>query len=126
MKKEGNAIFVLRIVRTILLADVVLAILVGLACFILDLRTPEAYGTVLVWAGAAVIFLACLAGIGGFSSRSEDARAFSLSGAGNMSENLQRISDARSSNLGCFIHLAFIGIGLIALGYLIQIVPFLF
>ncbi len=126
MEKEGNASFVRRIARTVLVADLALAAIAALACFILDLRTPEAYGTVLVRAGAAIIFLACLAGIGGFSSRAEDARAFSISGAGNMGENIQKISEARSSNLGCFLHLAIIGIGLVVFGYLVQIVRFLF
>ena len=62
-------------------------------------------------------------GIGGFASRTEDAVAYSLSGAGNMIENLQRITDARSSNLGCFVHLVFAALLLIGAGYLVQIIP---
>ena len=113
-------------VRNVLLADLVLAAVVGMACFILDLRTLEACGTLLIWVGTALIVFACLTGIGGFASRAQDAIAFSRSGAGNMFENLQTISDARSSNLGCFLHLVFAAIGLIAAGYIVQIIPFLF
>lgn len=113
----------LRYLRSVLLTDLILAAIVGLACYVLDLRSFEAYGTVLVWAGTAVIVLACIIGIGGFASRTEDAVAYSLSGAGNMIENLQRISDARASNLGCFVHLVLAALLLLGAGYLIQIIP---
>jgi uncharacterized membrane protein len=121
MKKQENALAVLRFVRSILLIDLSLAMLVALACFFLDLWTFKAYGTVLVWVGVAVIVFAALTGVGGFASRVEDITAFSLSGAGNMFENLRQITDARQSNLGCFLLLALAGIGLIAMGYLIQV-----
>jgi hypothetical protein len=80
----------------------------------------------LVWAGGALIIFACITGIGGLAARTQDAIAFSHSGAGNMIENLQRITDARSSNLGCFLHTIFAAIGLIAMGYIVQIIIFLF
>jgi uncharacterized protein YfiM (DUF2279 family) len=67
-----------------------------------------------------------ITGVGGFASRSEDAAAYSLSGAGNMIDNLQRITDARSSNLGCFVHMIVAAFLLIVLGYLLQIIPALF
>jgi hypothetical protein len=123
MKKEGIAVIILRFLRTILLIDLVLAVIVALVCFFLDLRTMEAYGTVLVWVGVGVMMFAGITGVGGFASRGEDAVAYSLSGAGNMIENLQRITDARTSNLGCFAHLIAAAIVLIAVGYLIQIIP---
>ena len=126
MKREGIAPIVLRFARTILLADLVLAVLVALACYVLDLRTSGAYGTILIWVGTALVILACIIGIGGFASRGEDAIAFCRSGAGNMIENLQRISDARSSNLGCFVHLVFAALMLIGTGYLVQIISYLF
>lgn len=126
MKQEGTARFVLRIVRNVLLADLILATLVGIACYVFDLRTYEAYGTLLVWVGWTLIILACLTGIGGFASRTHDVAAYSRSGAGNMTDNLRQITDARSSNLGCFLHLILIGVGLLALGNLLQILPFLF
>jgi hypothetical protein len=123
LKKDGIKFTVLRFMRTIILADLIVAALVGLVCYLFDFRTFLAYGTFLVWAGYALIIFAALTGIGGFVSRGEDATAFSLSGAGNMIENLQRITDARSSNLGCFLHLIAAAILLIAAGYLIQILP---
>ena len=125
MKTHGFAISVLRFMRTVLLADLILAVLVELICLFLDLRSFTAYGTLLVWVGAAVIVLACITGIGGFAARVEDASAFSRSGAGDMFENLQRIGDARSSNLGCFAQLLSAGIGLIAFGDLVKIIPIL-
>lgn len=121
MKKDGIQSIVLHFVRTILVADLILAALVGLICYLFDFRTFLAYGTFLVWVGYALIIFGALTGIGGFVSRSEDATAFALSGAGSMIENLQRITDARSSNLGCFAHLIAAAIVLIAVGYLIQI-----
>lgn len=126
MEKEGTATILRRIARTILMADLALAVLVGVACFFLDLDTFEAYGTLLVWVGAAVTFLASLTGIGGFASRNQDMVAFSISRAGDMSENLLRIAETRQSSLGCFLQFVLVGIGLIAFGYLVQIVPFFF
>jgi hypothetical protein len=126
MKKDGTASIILQFMRTVLLADLIVAALVGLICWLFDFHTSLAYGTFLVWAGMALVVFACLIAIGGFASRTEDATAFSLSGAGNMIENLQRITDARSSNLGCFLHTLFAAIGLIAIGYIVQIIPFLF
>ena len=112
--------------RSVLLTDLVLATVVGVACFILDLRTLAAYGTALVWMGVAMIIFACITGIGGFASHAEDAIAFSRSGARNMFDNLQRITDSRSSNLGCFLHLVFAAVVLIGVGYLIQLIPVMF
>ncbi len=123
MKKDGIPFMLLRFMRTILLADVIVAAVVGLICYLFDFRTFLAYGTFLVWAGVALIAFGCFIGIGGFASRGEDALAFGRSGAGNMIDNLQRITDARSSNLGCFVHLAVAAILLIFVGYLIQIIP---
>jgi len=126
VKKDGTPIILLSFTRTILLADLLLAILIELICFFLNLRTFTAYGTVLTWVGNALIIFACITGIGGFASRAQDATAFSRSGAGNMFENLQRISDARSSNLGCFLHLFFAGLLLMGIGYFVETIPFLF
>ena len=126
MSRNWLAPFISHMTRNVLLGDLVVAAVVGTACFILDLRTLEAYGTVLVWAGTVLIIFACIMGIGGFASRAEDAIAFSRSGAGNMFDNLQRITDARSSNLGCFLHLLFAALVLTGVGYLAQIIPAIF
>lgn len=126
LKNQGYAKAILRFFRSVMLMDVIFAVIVGIISLLLDLYTLEAYGTLLVWAGVAVILLACLIGMGGFSSRVQDVGAFSLSGAGNMSENLQRIAEAGQSSLGCFSLLVVAGIGLVAIGYLLQIIPALF
>lgn len=126
MKREGIAKIILRFVRTILLIDLIIAVIVALVCFFLELRTMGAYGTVLVWVGVGVMMFAGITGMGGFASRTEDAAAFSLSGAGNMIDHLQRITDARSSNLGCFVHMIAAACLLIGIGYLVQIIPYLF
>ena len=126
LKQEGTPGIIFRLLRTTLLVDLILAIVVALTCFFLHLRTFAAYGTLLVWLGTAVIVLACITGIGGFAARVEDASAFSRSGAGDRFENLQHIGDARSSNLGCIAQLLSEGIGLIAFGYLVQIISVLF
>jgi hypothetical protein len=125
MQKKEIATFVWRIARTILGIDLIFAIVVGVACLFLDLRTLEAYGTLLVWVGAGVLVLTALMGIGGVASRSQDIQAYSLSGAGDMSENLKRIAESGRSSLGCFTQFIVVGISLIALGYLIQLVGFL-
>ncbi|MFT3891505.1 MAG: hypothetical protein QM730_07730 [Anaerolineales bacterium] len=124
MQKNEIAPFLWRMVRTILMADLFFAMVVGVACVVLDLYTLEAYGTLLVWVGAAVLILTSLMGIGGVASRSQDIQAFSLSGAGDMSENLKRIAESGRSSLGCFIQFILISISLIALGYLVQLIAF--
>ena len=125
MEKKEFIAFLWRIARTILVIDLFFVLVVGIACLLLDLRTLEAYGTLLVWVGVAVLVLTALMGIGGVASRSQDIQAYSLSGAGDMSENLKRIAEAGRSSLGCFNQFIVVGISLIALGYLIQLVGFL-
>jgi hypothetical protein len=125
MQKKEFTPLLWRMARTVLMVDLFFAIIVGIACFMLDLWTPEAYGTLLVWAGAAVLVLTALMGIGGVASRSQDIQAYSLSGAGDMSENLRRIAEAGQSSLGCFVQFILISISLIVLGYLIQFAGFL-
>ena len=120
LKNQGSAERILRFLRGVLLLDVILAVIVGGIALFLDLHTLEAYGTLLGWAGMALLLLACVLGIGGLSSRMQDVGAYSLSGAGNMSENLQRIAEAGQSSLGCFSLLLVAGMGLIAIGYIFQ------
>ena len=124
MQKNTIASFLWRIVRSVLMADLFFGIAVGIACFMLDLWSLEAYGTLLVWVGVAVLVLTSLMGIGGVASRSQDIQAFSLSGAGDMSENLKRIAESGRSSLGCFTQFIVVGISLILFGYLIQVVGF--
>jgi hypothetical protein len=107
-------------VRRVLIADLMLAVSVGIVSYFLEIRSLEGYGTLLTWAGAAVMLFACLVAIGGFASRTADFGAFSQSGAGNMFEHLGHISDARQSSLGCFILFMSVGLGLVAIGNLIQ------
>jgi hypothetical protein len=126
MNKQGSAEIILRFLRTVLLIDVILAVIVGVITLLLDLHTLEAYGTLLVWAGVALMILSAVLGIGGLSSRMEDVGAYSLSGAGNMSENLRRIAESGQSSLGCFSLLLVAGIVLAATGYILQIISTLF
>ncbi len=126
MNKEGVAAIVLRFARTVLLTDLALAALIGLACYLLNWHTLEAYRTGVVWTGVAIIVVAWFTGVGGFASRGQEAVAFTRFGAGSRFENLQRITDARSSNLGCLLYLMFTGLGLIAISYLVPVLPLLF
>ena len=126
MNKQGSAEIILRFLRTVLVIDVILAVIVGVITLLLDLHTVEAYGTLLVWAGVALMILSAVLGIGGLSSRMEDVGAYSLSGAGNMSENLRRIAESGQSSLGCFSLLLVAGIVLAATGYILQIISTLF
>ena len=116
MKNQGYA----RFLRGVLVLDVILAVIVGGIAYFLDLHSLEAYGTLLGWAGMALLLLACVLGIGGLSSRMQDVGAYSLSGAGNMSENLKQIAEAGQSSIGCFSLLLVAGISLIAIGYMVQ------
>jgi hypothetical protein len=126
LKDQGYANAILRFLRSVLLMDAILAVIVGIISLLLDLHTLEAYGTLLVWAGVAVIFCGLVIAIGGYSSRLEDVRAFNISRAGNMSENLQRVAEAGQSSLGCFSLLLVAGLALVAIGYMLQIIPTLF
>ena len=121
MRDQDTIRTVQSFIRRVLIVDLMLAALVGIVSYFLEIRSLEGYGTLLTWAGAAVMGIACLAGIGGFASRTEDLGAFSRSGAGNMFEQLGYISDARRSSMGCFTLFISIGIGLLAMGYLLQI-----
>lgn len=106
--------------HAILKADLVFSVLAGVVCIILKLYTFEAYGTLLVWAGMAVLFLTCVMGIGGFASRTQDMAAFFTTKAGDPFENLLRVSEARQSSFGCFLQFIGVAISLIGFGYLVQ------
>jgi hypothetical protein len=125
-REPGFAEAILRFLSSVLLMDLILAGSVAVISLWLDLHTLETYGTLLVWAGAAVIAVGLIIAVGGYSSRMEDVGAFNLSRAGNMSENLQRIAEAGRSSLGCFILLFVAGLALVGTGYILQVIPTLF
>jgi len=122
MKTQGYAEVILRFLGKVILIDTILAGAVGLISFILGWRTADMYSTALIRTGVIIIFFAALIGIGGYSARAEDAAAYSLSGAGNMTENLMRIAGSGRSSLGCFFLLLIAGLGLIVLGYLLPVI----
>ena len=126
MKEQGYPELILRFLRTILLLDASLAGTVGLVGFLRGWRTVEAYGSGLVWTGTVVLFIAALIGAGGFSARATDVGAYTLSGAGNRSENMMQMAEARRSSLGCLFTLLVAGLGLIATGYLLPVISSLF
>ena len=122
MKSQGYTDVVSRFLSTVIKTDVILAGIVGFASFLLGWRTAEAYGTVLLRTGILVIFFACIMVIGGFAARVEDVGAFTLTGAGDPSENLMRISESSRSSFGCFLLLLAVGLGLVVLGYLLPVI----
>jgi hypothetical protein len=126
LKDQGYGEAILRFLRSVLLMDTIFAVMVGIISLLLDLHTLEAYGTLLVWAGAAVILFGIMIAMGGYSSRLEDVGAFNISRAGNMSENLRRVAEAGQSSLGCFSLLLVAGLALVVIGYMLQIIPTLF
>ena len=122
MKNQGYSEVISRFLRTVLKLDFILAGIVGFAGFLLGWRTAEAYGTVLLRTGILVILFACIMVIGGFAARVEDVGAFTLTGAGDQSENLMRISESGRSSFGCFLQLLAAGLGLVVLGYLLPVI----
>lgn len=119
MDKQGYPEVILRFARTVLLIDAVLASVVALIIFLLGWRTPEAYGFALNRTGVILLLLGCFIGIGGFSARTSDVGAYSISGAGNMSENLMHIAESRQNSLGCFFLLLVAGLVLMGVGDLL-------
>lgn len=126
MKDQGYAEAILRFLRSVLLMDAILAVIIGIISLLLDLHTLEAYGTLLVWAGVAVMLFGLIIAIGGYASRLEDVGAFNISRAGNMSDNLRRVAEAGQSSLGCFSLLLVAGLSLVAIGSVVQIISTLF
>jgi hypothetical protein len=121
MKSQDYAEVVWGFLRTAIKLDVILAGIVGLASLVLGWRTAEGYGTALLRTGSLIIFFACVMVMGGFSARVQDVGAFALTGAGDPSENLMRISESRLSSFGCFLQLLVAGLGLVVLGYLVPV-----
>jgi hypothetical protein len=121
MKSQDYAEVVWGFLRTAIKLDVILAGIVGLASLVLGWRTAEGYGTALLRTGSLIIFFACVMVMGGFSARVQDVGAFALTGAGDPSENLMRISESRLSSFGCFLQLLAAGLGLVVLGYLVPV-----
>ncbi|MFZ5880285.1 MAG: hypothetical protein ACOY0R_13015 [Chloroflexota bacterium] len=120
MKTEGNLQIILRFLRSALLIDAAIAVVVLIICFIMDLVTLEAFGTFLTWGGIALAVFTSFLGVGGLVSRTVDATAFSLSGAGDMGENLRRIAENSNSSLGCFFLLIVSSLSLIGIGSLLE------
>lgn len=122
MKEQAYAELILRFLRTVVVIDATLAGIVGLISLLLGFRSVVAYASTLIWTGLIIIFIAALTAAGGFSARAADFGAYSLSGAGNESENMMHMAESRLSSLGCFFLLLIAGLGLVGLGYLL---PFL-
>jgi hypothetical protein len=122
MKEQGYTELILRFLRTVVVIDATLAGIVGLISLLLGFRSVVAYASTLIWTGLIIIFIAALTAAGGFSARAADLGAYSLSGAGNESENMMHMAESRLSSLGCFFLLLVAGLGLVGLGYLL---PFL-
>lgn len=121
MKSQRNVDVVWGFLRKAIKLAVILTGIVGLAGLVLGWHTAEAYGTALLRTGMFVIFFACIMVVGGASARVQDVGAFALTGAGDPSENLMRISESRLSSLGCFLQLLVAGLGLVMLGYLVPV-----
>ena len=111
-----------RLVRGLLLADVIVAFVVAVISLLLRLHTWLAYGTLLVWSAGALIVLAGILTVGGLSSRLQDVGAYNLTHAGDMSENLHQIAEAGRSSIGCSLLLLMAGISLLAIGKFIQVI----
>lgn len=86
----------------------------------LDLHTWLAYGTLLMWAGMALIVLAGILTIGRLSSRLHAVGAYNLSHDGDMFENLYQVAEAGRNSIGCSLLLLLAGISLLALGKFLQ------
>jgi hypothetical protein len=106
--------------RKVVVMDAILAILVVLVGLALGLRMLESYGTLMIWTGGGLIFLATVTGVGGYASRAADSEAFRLTRAGNPTENLQHIAESSQNSFGCVFLLVSIGMGLAALGSLLS------
>ena len=126
MQTQSHLEAILRFLRPVMLIDAILVVIVWIIALLLDLHTWWAYGTLLTWAGFVMIALACLLGIGGVSSRLQDVGAYSLSGAGNKSELFRHVAEAGQSSLGCFFLFVVAGLGLLVIGYLVQIIAAVF
>ena len=126
MRTQSHLEAILRFLRPVMLIDAILVVIVWIIALLLDLHTWWAYGTLLTWAGFVMIALACLLGIGGVSSRLQDVGAYSLSGAGNDSELFRHVAEAGQSSLGCFFLFVVAGLGLLVIGYLVQIIAAVF
>ena len=122
MKEQGIAEIILTFLRAVLLTGASLTSAVWLVGFLRGWRTAEAYGSALVWTGMIVMFIAALTGAGGLSARAGDIGAYTRSGAGNMSENMLQMAESRRSALGCLILLLVVGLGLMAIGYLLPVI----
>ena len=122
MKEQGFAEIILPFLRAVVVTSASLASAVGLVGFLRGWRTVEAYGSALVWTGMIVMFIAALTGAGGLSARAGDIGAYTRSGAGNMTENMLQMAESRRSALGCLLILLVVGLGLMAIGYLLPVI----
>ena len=125
MKGQGYAEVMLRFLRTVILIDAILTGVLGLIGLLLGWRTVMEYGNALIWTGMILMFIAAFLGAGGLNARAGDIAAYTLSGAGNMSENIRQVAESRRSSLGCLFLMLVTGLGLIAIGYLLPVLsPF--
>ena len=125
MKEQGYAELILRFLRTVILIDATLTGVVGLIGLLLRWRTVIQYGNALTGLGMLVIFIAAFLGAGGLNARAGDIAAYTVSGAGNLSENISHVAESRRSSLGCLFLMLVVGLGLIAIGYFLPVLsPF--
>ena len=77
-------------------------------------------GTAYTWVGVIILLIAVFFGVGGFFSKGEDIKAFSLSGAGKMDTHFKNVREASSPRL-IFIMVGILnGVIPILVGYVLQ------
>jgi hypothetical protein len=121
MKEHGIMVAILRIARTVILIVVIVFAIVGVIGLVLRWHTPAQFSSAFNWAGAILVIFGVLTLSGGITTDAGDLVAYSLTGAGNMSEHLKRLAQNRLSRHGCLIVLLLAAVLPVLVGFLLKL-----
>lgn len=111
---------VLRVIRRTAVIQVGLILVAVVTSWILGGLNAYALGTVFTWIGVILLGFVALLGFGGFTSKGEDATAFSLSGAGKMDNHMQQMAAGGQSRFGWIAVGVVNGVLQILIGFILQ------
>ncbi len=121
VRNFGRQGAVLYFLRAMILIDLAVGGVVVVIALLLRWHTPYEFGTGLIWAGLSLIAVAGLTATGGLAGRADDINAYSLTGAGNMSDHLKNFAQHIDSTLGFMVVVLAAAVVLVVLGFIFQI-----
>ena len=107
-------------VRAVAIVDAVSIVAVAGVCWLGGWRAPAQVGHALTWASLLVVIAAALLINGGTVTHSEDLKAYTRTGAGNISDQMRQQDETLDGSTGLIMRLFASAAVLLVLGVVLQ------